>query len=63
MDTKFMKNMSQKKQSKDFDPHISGIAATIFGVFIAVAIISAIIMDGRIDGGWIGFRGHVDFGS
>jgi len=46
--------MSQKKQSKDFDPHISGIAATIFGVFIAVAIISAIIMDGRIDGGWIG---------
>jgi len=54
MDTKFMKNMSQKKQSKDFDPHISGIAATIFGVFIAVAIISAIIMDGRIDGGWIG---------
>ena len=54
MDTKFMKNVSQKKQSKDFDPHISGIAATIFGVFIAVAIISAIIMDGRIDGGWIG---------
>jgi len=49
-----MKNVSQKKQSKDFDPHISGIAATIFGVFIAVAIISAIIMDGRIDGGWIG---------
>ena len=54
MDTKFMKNVSQKKQSKDFDPHISGIAATIFGVFIAVAIISAIIMDGHIDGGWIG---------
>jgi hypothetical protein len=54
MDTKFIKNVSQKKQAKDYDPHISGIAATIFGVFIAVAIISAIIMDGRIDGGWIG---------
>jgi len=54
MDTKFMKNVSQKKQSKDYDPHISGVAVTIFGVFIAVAIVSAIIMDGRIDGGWIG---------
>ena len=54
MDTKFIKNVSQKKQSKDYDPHISGIAGTIFGVFITVAIISAIIMDGRIDGGWIG---------
>lgn len=54
MDTKFMKNVSQKKPAKDYDPHISGIAGTIFGVFIAATIISAIIMDGRIDGGWIG---------
>ena len=54
MDTKFMKNVSQKKQSKDYDPHISGVAVTIFGIFLGVAIISAIIMDGRVDGGWIG---------
>ena len=54
MDTKFIKNVSQKKQSKDYDPHISGVAATIFGIFLGVAIISAIIMDGRVDGGWIG---------
>jgi regulator of protease activity HflC (stomatin/prohibitin superfamily) len=54
MDTKFMKNASQKKESKDYDPHISGIAAAIFGIFITAVIISAIIMDGRVDGGWIG---------
>ena len=54
MDTKFMKNVGQKKQSKDYDPHIPGIALTIFFVFLMVAIISAIIMDGRVNGGWIG---------
>jgi regulator of protease activity HflC (stomatin/prohibitin superfamily) len=54
MDTKFMKNVSQKKQGKDYDPHISGVAGTIFGVILAVTIIVAIILDGRINGGWIG---------
>ena len=54
MDTKFMKNVSQKKPAKDYDLHISGVAATIFGIFITATIISAIIMDGRVDGGWIG---------
>jgi regulator of protease activity HflC (stomatin/prohibitin superfamily) len=54
MDTKFMKNLSQKKQSKDYDPHISGIAGTLFGVFLTAAIAGGVIMDNRIDGGWIG---------
>ncbi|HEU0297127.1 MAG TPA: slipin family protein [Anaerolineales bacterium] len=54
MDTKFIKSVLDKKKAQQPDPHISGIAATIFGVFITVAIISAIIMDGRVDGGWIG---------
>ncbi len=54
MDTKFIKNVNQKKQSKDYDPHISGIAGTIFGLFLTAGIIGAVIMDGRIDGGWIG---------
>lgn len=54
MDTKFMKNVNQKKPSKDYDPHISGVAVMLFGIFITVAVISAIIMDGRVDGRWIG---------
>ena len=47
MDTKFIKSASQKKPAKDYDLHISGIAATIFGIFIAATILGAIIMDGR----------------
>src|SRR5215510_3574588 len=54
MDTKFIKNVSQKKQSKEYDLHISGIAGTIFGAFLTIAIVGAIILDGRVDGGWIG---------
>lgn len=54
MNTKFIKTQSQKKQTKDYDPHISGVAGTVFGVFLAAAITGGIIMDGRVDGGWIG---------
>ena len=54
MDTKFIKNASQKKPAKDYDLHISGIAATVFGVFIALTVISAILMDGNVNSGWIG---------
>lgn len=54
MDTKFIKNLSQKKQAKDYDLHISGIAGTLFGVLLTAAIAGAVIMDGRIDGRWIG---------
>ncbi|HUE99523.1 MAG TPA: slipin family protein, partial [Anaerolineales bacterium] len=34
--------------------HISGIAGTVFGVFLTAGIVGAVIMDGRVDGGWIG---------
>jgi regulator of protease activity HflC (stomatin/prohibitin superfamily) len=54
MDTKFIKNVGQKKQTKDYDLHISGIALTIFFVFLVIAIFGAVVMDGRVDGGWIG---------
>ena len=54
MDTKFVKNLSQKNKSTQFDPHISGIGGTLFGVFFVAAIIGGLIMDGRIDGRWIG---------
>ncbi|HKY54030.1 MAG TPA: slipin family protein [Anaerolineales bacterium] len=54
MDTKFIKNVSQKKQSKEYDLHISGIAATMFGVFLIAGVLGAVIMDGRVNGGLIG---------
>lgn len=53
MDSKFIKNITQKKQSKD-DQHISGIAGTIFGIFLAITILGAIWMDGRVPDALIG---------
>ena len=53
MDSKFIKTIIQKKQGKD-DQHISGVAATIFGVLLAATILGAIFMDGRVPDLWIG---------
>src|SRR5687768_14390102 len=54
MDTKFMKNVSQKKKAKEYDLHISGVAATLFGIFVAATIIGIALIDGRVRDGWIG---------
>ena len=54
MDTKFMKNVSQKKQSKEYDLHISGVAVTLSSVFLVAAIFGGLMMDGHVDGRWIG---------
>src|ERR1043165_7325781 len=53
MESKFIKNVVQKKQGKD-DQHISGIAGTIFGILIAVEILGTRWMDGRVSEFWIG---------
>ncbi len=53
MESKFIKNIVQKKQDKD-DQHISGIAGTIFGILMAIAILGAVLLDGRVPEIWIG---------
>ena len=53
MESKFIKNIMQKKQGKDYQ-HISGIAGTIFGIFLVITILGAIVMDGRVADMWIG---------
>src|SRR5574338_1118029 len=52
MESKSSKSTSQKKQKED--PHIPGMAWTIFGVLLAVAILGAIAMDGYVSDLWIG---------
>ena len=52
MDSKFFRDV-QKKQKKD-DQHISSVAVTIFGIFLAVTILGAVWMDGRVSDLWIG---------
>lgn len=56
MDSKFIKSVNQKKTSKDKDLHVSGVAGTIFGFFLTIAVLGAIIMDGRVNGAWIGLH-------
>ena len=53
MESKFIKNTIRKKQMKD-DQHISGIAGTIFCIFLVIAVIGALLMDGHVSDIWIG---------
>jgi len=53
MDSKFIKNLTSKKKSKE-DMHISAIAGTLFAILLVVAVIGALLMDGRVADAWIG---------
>jgi len=52
MEPKFIRSF-QKKQKKD-NQHISGVAGTLFGIFLAIAVLGAVLMDGRVPDLWIG---------
>ncbi len=52
MDPKFIRSF-QKKQKKD-DQHISAMAGTLFGIFLAITVLGAVLMDGRVPDLWIG---------
>jgi regulator of protease activity HflC (stomatin/prohibitin superfamily) len=47
MDTKFMKSSMDKRKPQKTDQHIPPIAGTIFGVFLLIAVLGAVIGDGR----------------
>ena len=53
MDSNVIKNIMQKKPGKD-DQHISGIAGTAFGIILVIAVLGALMMDGRVPDLWIG---------
>lgn len=53
MDSKFIRSLSQKKPSKD-NVHISGIAATLFGLCLVIAVLGALWGDGRFSDGLLG---------
>jgi regulator of protease activity HflC (stomatin/prohibitin superfamily) len=53
MESKYLKNVIQKKPTKE-DQHISGVAATIFGILLVVAVLGAIMLDGLVSDLWIG---------
>jgi regulator of protease activity HflC (stomatin/prohibitin superfamily) len=54
MESKFIKSVVEKKKAQQAEQHISAIAGTIFGVLIAITVLGAGLMDGRVSGAWIG---------
>ena len=53
MDSKFFKSVAQKKQSKD-NLHISGIAGTLFGLCLVIAMLGAVFGNSRFSDGLLG---------
>ena len=54
MDTKFMKSAIEKNKLQKVDPHIPPIAGTLFGVLLIIAVLGAILGDGKLSDGLIG---------
>ena len=54
MESKFIKSVVERKKAQQAELHISAIAGTIFGVLIAVTVLGAVLMDGRVADSWIG---------
>jgi regulator of protease activity HflC (stomatin/prohibitin superfamily) len=54
MESKFIKSIVEKKKAQQADQHISAIAGTIFGISMAITVLGAVLMDGRVAGSWTG---------
>ncbi len=54
MNTKFIKSAIEKRNAKKDEQHISPIAGALFGMFLVIAILGAIMGDGRISEGLLG---------
>ncbi|HET6596051.1 MAG TPA: slipin family protein [Anaerolineales bacterium] len=52
MESKLMRNF-QRKQKKE-DQHISGLAGMLFGIFLGIAVLAAVLMDDRVPDLWMG---------
>jgi regulator of protease activity HflC (stomatin/prohibitin superfamily) len=47
-------SMMKDARNVKVDPHISPIAGALFGVFLVIGTLGAILMDGKVGDGWIG---------
>jgi regulator of protease activity HflC (stomatin/prohibitin superfamily) len=57
MKTDFMKSAMEKKKAQQAEMHISPVAGTVFGIFLIIAVLGAILGDGKISdallGSWV----------
>jgi len=49
MEAKFIKSAIEKRKATKADQHIPPIAGTMFGIFLAIAVTGALLMDGKVD--------------
>jgi hypothetical protein len=54
MESKFIKSIVERNRAQQAEQHISAIAGTIFGTLIAITVLGAVLMDGRVANLWIG---------
>ena len=54
MDNRFVKNVVQKNRPPKMDLHISAIAALLFGICLIIAVVGALLGDGRYSDGLLG---------
>ncbi|HEX6269975.1 MAG TPA: slipin family protein [Anaerolineales bacterium] len=54
MDAKFIRSSLEKRKQTKVDPHITPIAATLFAICLLIAVLGAILGDGRYPDGLLG---------
>ena len=54
MESKFIKSIVERKKAQQAEQHISAIAGTIFGILMAITVLGAVFMNGRVADAWIG---------
>ncbi len=54
MESKFIKSVIDRRKAQQAEQHISAIAGTIFGIQMAITVLGAVLMDGRVPDAWIG---------
>ncbi len=54
MESKLIKSITDRNKTQQAEQHISAIGGTIFGILMAIAVLGAVLMDGRVPDAWIG---------
>jgi len=54
MESKFIKSAIEREKAQQAEQHISAIAGAIFGILMAITVLGAVLMDGRLADAWIG---------
>jgi regulator of protease activity HflC (stomatin/prohibitin superfamily) len=54
MESKFFKSIVDRKKAQQAEQHISAIGGATFGFLMAMTVLGAVLMDGRVPDVWIG---------